>query len=185
MIYPWDRPPLPKRGDENEDVTFSHVGRITTRWEAVEFELSRLYTWFGGALDDANLMEEYGSGRIFRDRAEILERKATEYFIRTPSQFRESRFQLLLTEAKGYANRRNDIAHGMVFQIDQLTFFRERLKPKLLKRNHFALIPPLYAIRFHEQTGFPSFAYTSVEMNRLAARLVKLRRAAERFRLEG
>jgi hypothetical protein len=47
-----------------------------------------------------------------------------------------------LREAEEYADRRNEIAHGMVFRIDQITFFRERLKPQLLHREHWALIPP-------------------------------------------
>lgn len=69
MAHPWDRPLLPKRGDEHEDITYGHVGRIITRWESIEFELSYLYTWLGGSLHDQALMREYGEGRIFRDRA--------------------------------------------------------------------------------------------------------------------
>lgn len=185
MPNPWDRPPIPKRGDEHEDITFMHVGRITTRWEFIEVEFSRLYTWFGGKLDDQILMNEYGKGSISRTRTKDLTRKADEFFIKNPDQHRESKFCSLLAQARGYADRRNDIAHGIVFRIDPITFFRERIKATLLKREHYALIPPIYSFRHADVQGFPVYAYTSPEMKRLERRLWRLYKEIEDFRLEG
>jgi hypothetical protein len=178
----WDRPPLPRRGDPHEDITFSYVGRVVTAWEAVEFELSRLYTWFRGSLDDTSLMRDYGAGRIFRERAERLNAAAEKFFISQPSQEVERQFFDLLLQTKGYAERRNDIAHGMVFQIDHISHFRRRMKIKHLGQDHFAVIPPLYANRFHNEAGLPSFAYTSVEMSRLISRFSRIRSHAKEFR---
>ena len=107
MSNPWDRPPIPKRGDEHEDITFAHVGRIMTQWETIEFEFSRLYSWFGGAFEEQSLVIEYGAGRIFRDRATALARKAEEHFTSNTNQIRESEFHSLLVQARGYADRRN------------------------------------------------------------------------------
>lgn len=143
-----------------------------TCWESVEFELGRLYTWFGGKLDDQQLMSEYGGGTIFKARADALDRKADRYFQKFPNQKREGQFSELLTIARGFSNRRNDIAHSIAFRIDRITYFRERIKPNLLDRQHFALLPPLYADRWASAKGFPVFAYTSVEMERIARRLV-------------
>ncbi len=185
MSNPWDRPPIPKRGDEDEKTTFSCVGRIMTNWEAVEFEFSRLYTWFGGSLDDQTLMNEYGKGTIFRNRIEILKIKADEFFVKSPNQNRECEFHSLTIQAEGYAGRRNDIAHGMLFQIDQLTYFRDRIKANLLKRTHYAIIPPLHAFRATSADGFPSYAYTSREMLHLVQRLWALQQSTEKFRLRG
>jgi len=182
MPNPWDRPPIPHRGDEHENSVFANVGCVRARWEAVEFELSRLHTWFGGKLDDQALMAEYGKGPIFRERAKNLERRAEKHFIAHPNQRREGEFRNLLSDCRNYAERRNDIAHGMVFRIDRITWFREQLKPKLLKREHYALVPPLYAIRYATQKGYPAFAYTSKEMIRIGQRLVKLRHSIAEFR---
>ena len=185
MGHPWDRPPIPKRGDEHEDITYTHVGKIITRWESIEFELSRLYTWLGGSLHDQALMREYGACSIFRERAKTLERKAEAFFANHPNQRREGEFHELLRQAKGYVNRRSDIAHGILFRIDPITYFRERIKPQLLKREHYAIILPLYAYRFATPQGFPDFAYTSVEMRRLGQRLWNLQKAFEAWRLAG
>ncbi len=157
----WDRPPLTRNGDEEQDVTYAYVGRILSRWEALEFELSRLYSWFCGETDETDLEREYGNGRIFNERADILSAKAKEHFVRNPDQKSEATFDELLKQARGYAARRNDIAHGILFRIDEITLFRECLKPNLLHRPHHAIIPPLFAVRSHTSTGYPEFAYAS------------------------
>ena len=133
-------------------------------------------------MDDAKLMAEYGAGRIFRERAAALSEKANEYFTSKPDQHREGEFSSLLATSKGYAERRNDIAHGIAFRIDRITWFRNQLKPHLLRRAHFSLVPPLYANRYASSAGFPLFSYTSVEMGRIAKRLLKLQREVEGFR---
>jgi hypothetical protein len=183
MSNPWDRPPAPTRfnGDTDAEVLFACVGRVISYWEAAEFELSRLYTCFGGSLDDQTLMHEYGEGRIFRERAQALDKKADEYCKRQSCQQREGDFDNLLRQCLGYADRRNDIAHGIVFRVDRITFFRDRIRPDRLHREHFAVIPPLYAHRWHKG-GFPDFAYTSRELSRLLNLLVGLRDAIENYR---
>ena len=174
MAKPWDIPLLPKNGDAIQDKTYAHVGFVMTRWESLEFELSRLHSLFLGALDETEAMRAYGKGRIFPQRLEVLTDAADKHFRSCPCQRREGRLQELLREAEGYADRRNEIAHGIVFRIDQITFFRERLKPQLLHREHWALIPPLYASKAHYASGMPGYAYTSISMERLAHRLMNL-----------
>ena len=65
MAKPWDIPLLPKNGDAIQDKTYAHVGFVMTRWESLEFELSRLHSLFLGALDETEAMRAYGKGRIF------------------------------------------------------------------------------------------------------------------------
>jgi hypothetical protein len=177
----WDRPPIPKRGDSEAAITWSHVGLVMSRWEEFEFELSRLYSWFAGEFDAIERLHEYGKGSIFRERSNTLKRKAEQYFRANPCQIKEAKFDKLIISVTGYADRRNDVAHSILFQIDRITFFRGRIKPNLLRRDHFAVIPPLYSDKKH-QGGLPAFAYTSVEMNRLGNRLKHLRHDAVNLR---
>jgi len=149
-----------------------------TRWESLEFELSRLHSMFLGAFDETEAMRAYGKGDTFLRRKTILKESAEAQFRTNPNQKREGEFDNLLTEASGYADRRNEIAHGMVFRIDEITLFRKHLKPQLLKREHYALIAPLYASKAHLPSGLPAYAYTSNTMDRLAQRIMKLQTRA-------
>lgn len=157
------------------------VGRILSRWESIEFELSRLYSCFAGAPDEQGPVAEYGKGNIFRDRAEILAAGADAYFRRNCNQNRESDFEALLMQVTGYVARRNDIAHGILFRIDNLSFFRREIEEDQQHRPHYAIIPPLYALRWHK-TGLPDFAYTSVEMLQILRRLERVYLTVENFR---
>lgn len=183
MTNPWDRPSIPINfnGDADADVLFSCVGRVISYWEAIEFELGLLYTCFGGIPEDHYLMREYGAGRIFRDRAQALDQKATAHCIRHNCQHREGDFDNIMSQCLGYADRRNDMAHGIVFRVDEITYFRQRIKPNRRDRMHLAVIPPLYAHRWHT-TGFPDFAYTSEEISRLLIRLEALRETVRKYR---
>lgn len=51
MNNPWDQLPFPTQGDRLERKTFEGVGRVTSQWEAVEFELSRIYSMYKNDLD--------------------------------------------------------------------------------------------------------------------------------------
>ena len=145
-----------------------------SRWESLEFELSRLHSMFLGALDETEAMRAY-EGNTFRERSDNLAKVAERHFLISPCQKREGRLGVLLQEARQYAKRRNEVAHGIVFRIDEITFFRERLKPQLLHREYWALIAPLFASKAHRVSdGMPAYAYTSESMNRMALRLMNL-----------
>ena len=38
MSNPWDVPPIPNRGDFDEDTTFAGVGRVMSGWELIEVD---------------------------------------------------------------------------------------------------------------------------------------------------
>lgn len=181
----WDRPPLTSNGDAEESVTYEYVGRVLSEWESLEFELSRLYRFFVGGTDEIEHLREYGAGRIFRDRAKLLADKAKPYFIQRCDQQREGDLDELIAAAIGHADRRNDIAHGIVFRISGLTLFRQRIRYDRLHRDHYAVVPTLYALRFHTPDGLPEYAYASTEMKRIASRILNLRKQVEKFRLDG
>ena len=57
---------------------------------------------------------EYLSARIFRERADVIDRAGETYFIAHCNQELESETENILRETRLAANRRNDIAHGIV-----------------------------------------------------------------------
>ena len=123
-------------------------------------------------------MSEYGSGTIFKMRIDILTKKAAQFFMLTHDQRLEGDFDKLVERALGFSQRRNEIAHGIAFSLNRLTFFRQQIKPNLLSRDHFAVIPTIHA-RYADGRGYPVFAYTSVEMKRIVNRLDVLTRDIE------
>ena len=168
---PWNPQPFPTHGDEDPEPTFQGVGKVMTAWECLEFELSRLYSVFARDADGP-AMRAYGEGKIFRDRVDALRRIAEKkYFVAKPNQTREGCFTFIAKSVEGFSDRRNEVAHGIVFPIHTLTVFRSKFSPSEQGRLHFALIPPYYSGRKHDDIGAPTFMYTSVELQALSARL--------------
>ncbi len=168
-------------GDQDPKPTFQGVGKVTTAWESVEFELSRLYSVFVGDAD-GDSMRAYGQARIFRDRMAALRALSDKWFIANPNQTKEGCFTLLAKSGEGFSERRNEVAHGIVFPIHTLTAFRSRFPAGTDKRDHFALIPPYYLGRKHDAIGFPEFVYTSPELQSLSDRLYELLDKIKAFR---
>ena len=129
MENPWDIPPFPKRGDPFDDLTYAGVGRVMSQWETVEYRLAHLYSAFVGRPDDVSAIREYGAGTIFRQRIEALTRKAEAYFIKHSHHGRESEFAELLHGLSLFVERRNDVAHGIVGQIQLIGLLPVRWTP--------------------------------------------------------
>lgn len=180
MPNPWDRPPFPTSCDDNPDTTFNAVGRVMTHWETVEFELARLYSLLVGA-PDGPALHQYGAGRIFRDRLVALRQAAGKHFVQRPHQAWEAQFDFVAVRAEGFSDRRNDVAHGVVFEVSGITFFRERVGLSKGGNQQFLLIPPIYARRWHDG-GLPIFCYGSHEMIALHGQLRDLWSDIDAFR---
>lgn len=180
MFGPWPAPGLPDRGDEDPDATFTAVGLVLSAWETVEFEMARLYSTFADDPDGAAI-HRYGDGRIFRDRLAQLHIAADKHFIRRPGQSTEGDFKALADHAEKAADRRNEVAHGIVMRIDTITFFRNAILVRLWHRPHFALVPPLYLLRKHVD-GLPEFAYRSRDLRVLSGRMLDLATGVSRYR---
>lgn len=163
MIEPWHAPPFPLRGDTDDTLTFAGVGRVTTMWESIEFELSNLCHNF---TDDRQIdgQRQYGEGNIFANRLSILSKFACAYFTRHCDQSKEGRFNELCTQARQFSTRRHEVAHGIVFDITLITAFREKLEPGITSPQ-WAVVAPYYAMRHHDDGGLPYFAYSSVELD--------------------
>ena len=86
----------------------------------------------------------------------------------------EGEFHQLSNLAERFADRRNDVAHGIVHPIGKLSYFRQFLDKNELGSRALALIPPLYTIRRHDKDGRPMYAYSSVELFRLTSTIAEV-----------
>lgn len=124
---PWDIPTFPNKADNDDSATFAGVGRVLTEWELVEFALGTIYSIFRGDLT-LKLVHEYDAlGEVFSRRYPRLKAESDSYFARYPNQSIERQFCKLLERAIGYSGRRNDVAHGAVFAVQQASYFKIRL----------------------------------------------------------
>lgn len=144
----WQRPNRRESGDANENDLFAAVGKALSRWELAENHMARL---FGVLVESTSQASARAFGTVVSStgRREMLEKAAEVYFdsprFRTHdaeiSPFRRKHDSgVLKTLLKNYARaaeRRNDIAHGIVTEI----LWRE---PR--SHGHF-LVPPDYNTR--------------------------------------
>ncbi len=87
----------------------------------------------------------------------MIEEAAKAHFQWYPNPTLEKRFkELISTECRNFAGKRNNIAHGVV----ELQFS----DPPTLKLGYW-LGPSLYATKKHPLKGPSAYAYTSAEIN--------------------
>jgi hypothetical protein len=70
--------------------------------------------FIGVQTDTLPATRAYGSVLTFRGRAEMVEAASEAYFFSTPDSELEPELNEVLKEARNYATRRNEIAHGIV-----------------------------------------------------------------------
>jgi hypothetical protein len=178
----WDPLPLPLLPDADEAVLFEALGRALERWECVENSLAFTYSLF---VEDVTFrkMREYGAnGRIFAERMNGLKRAARAWFVKNPSQDIEARFDQIALAAIGFADRRNEFAHGIVMDVAQFLFWRSQLTMAPRARPWLLLVPGLHVVRKHDATGMPTFGYSSNELNIIFDRLVGLEAEIDQFK---
>jgi hypothetical protein len=183
MSNPWDVPPIPNRGDEDEDATYAGVGRVMSRWEAVEVELAHLYTIFVNRPHEADAIKAYGMGRIFAERLALLREAAERYFVSSPDQAIEGAARELLDRVRRYSDRRNEVAHGIVRQMRWVRGVRDNLAQDAVGRFQHCLVPPHYTFRKFDQHNRPTYAYASAELLTLDEKLFWLAHEVQDLRL--
>ncbi|WP_157775396.1 hypothetical protein [Hartmannibacter diazotrophicus] len=149
-------------------------------WEGLEFELSRLHSYFCND-PDGDAITEYGSGRIFRDRIDILSRKADSYFVGHCSQTKEARFSEIVRVATHLSGTRNDIAHGIVMDVSGIQHFVQTIK--LIEKGipQYLLVPPIHTIRKHIN-GLPEYALNSKQLKLFAKTTIDFFQSVAQFR---
>jgi hypothetical protein len=167
MPNPWDRPPFPNVGDDDQHVTYAAVGRFTSEWEMLESELSHLFVHFIGKYATNEAYDDYyDRSKTGARRIQTLEEAAEKYFIANPNQTNEGDFSELIRKISGFAERRHEIAHGILrpYHWLKLTMFdvdRETVGPF-----QHCIAPPHYQRNWlDEEKRWPVYTYTSVEIS--------------------
>ena len=162
--------PLPLRADADKAVLFEALGRTLDRWEYIEYSLSVLYGLFAGGITKEHY-HEYGNGITFSHRLAALERVAASWFVKHCDQSAEGEFSRIVTAARGFSDRRNEFAHGLVVNVNRIIVLRLRLRLSSGEGPMYLSIPPLHVWRKHTDVGLPTFGYSSHELDILASRL--------------
>jgi hypothetical protein len=163
MPQPWDVPPTPARGDIHEDAISVAVGRALTSWEYLEEQLAEIFAIFVNAdmadPEKAPAVRAYGSVATARARADMLEAAGEAYFYSKPDAGLQTEFEDILRKYRGFAGRRNDIAHGRVAQNAGTGWY---LYPGLYNTNKYPLGQP------------PKYLYSSAEITKFKERFEAL-----------
>lgn len=183
MPNPWDRPPIPPRGDYHEDITYTSVGRFITQWENIEIELSHLYAIFVGKYFKPEAYDEYyDRSKTLNQRLRTLEEVAQNYFIKHPDQVNEYDFAALVEKVKGFSERRHEIAHGIVRPYHHYAFMTEWSDPYDKDTTRTCLVPPHYQRDWIDDLQLPVYVYTSVQINSLTEKLIELLKELNLFK---
>ena len=153
MLNPWDPFPLPRRGDDSASVTHEWFGRAIGQWVHVEFQMALLYSVFVRRPRHAEAVKEFGVGATFKQRLDRLRSKASTFFDGKDLPTLKCEFQAICEAAEGFAKRRNEIAHAVVFPSVFLpSFVEDRIGGY---DGRWALAPPYYSLKDFDDQGFP------------------------------
>lgn len=150
-------------------------------WETIEFELSRLYSVFASD-PDGEAMRDYGKPTVARLRLDGIREKAESYFIKSPSQNREGDFYSILRRLQYFATRRNEVAHGIVFDVCNITAFTQHFVKEARGKPQFLLIAPYYQIKQHDPSGLPAYGYTAQTLEAMVPAMAEPYRELDQFR---
>ena len=185
MSNPWNRPPLPIRGDDDQDTTHAAVGSVLTNWENIEGELSHIFALYIGKMWTNEAYDQYyEKGRTTKGRLQNLETAANAYFVKSPNQEAEGALCELLEGVFGFADRRHEAAHGIVRPIQWYgSLLPESSRPPPDSGLKFCLVPPHYQ-RTWIKDGKPEYIYTSKELNSISLGLFTFLQAVLKFRFQ-
>lgn len=179
MGNPWDIITDGGTGDvDDPNITYAAVGRALSAWEGVEAQMALLFSVFIGKHPIESLDEREGT--VFSVRAKNLVKAFEAFRVRYCDQHFEGDFEALMGEITKMADRRNNIAHGVVQVTASFHTETEMLMLKTPPHHHYGLTPAWYKdTRFSEITlasgqlaGYlphPAFMFTSWSMDQYKA----------------
>jgi len=171
MSNPWDRPPAPMEGDDDENAVYAGVGRVVSNWELIEGELTHLFATFSGVLYTELAYDQYYErGKTTKARLAATEKAAERFFQKTPDQVVEAEFRDLMRRISGFSERRYEIAHGIV---RPMRWNERRVRPANGARQ-YCLVPPHYQREWLDENRMPKYGYTSKELVDLGRALFAL-----------
>jgi hypothetical protein len=182
MAEPWDIPPFPEHGDDNTTDTYTMLGQAVSEWGEMEYALSHLYAQLIGKPSHIPTMRRYGEGKVFAERAKRVLTAADKFFVAQPSQDLEGGFSDLIRRVLMFAQRRNEIAHGVVRPLQWIQPIMTEYDSIRRGPLQYAVVPPLFTDQKLDAEHRPKYIYTANELMRfvlafseLGAEAVKLR----------
>jgi hypothetical protein len=136
MPNPWDKPSSApnRRGDADANALYRSVGRALSAWEGLEADLGSVCAALTLAPSQryaAPAIRAFGTVNNTGSRAEMITHAAEAFFHLASSSVRDD-VDVLMTELKeilkhyrGWAARRNDIAHGYVTESRHPDYTRD------------------------------------------------------------
>jgi len=103
-----------------------------------------------------------------------LARVADAWFTRDPNQEMEGEFKRIVVTARGFSERRNEFAHGVVMDVSGFIFWRLQMSFHQPELPRFIIMPQLYVFNKHDAFGMPTFGYGSYELGLLTERMTDL-----------
>jgi len=172
---PWDRPPFPKHGDEKADETYAAVGQLLSQWETMEAELSHIYAIAIGKYPQSEAYEDYyDKGRTSKARVERVRCAVQRFSIKYPDQNFEGGISNAMEAVLGFADRRHEVAHGIVRPIQWYGSAITDLATAGSAPFQFCLVPPHYHCNWFDDDQMPKYVYTSIELKMLTALMWQL-----------
>lgn len=171
---PWSKPAnsaIPNRpGDLEEQPIYTALGRAVSNWEGVNAAMAVLFRVLIEEEDrpelDANAIEAFGSINNVHKRAKQIKDQWESFFDadfgRKKDEVHSFRQELaqLMAAYRGWAERRNDLAHGYVTRADGPDYEQED-QPIIAT---FALCP--------SHARFPKWLHGEPEYNYVASEII-------------
>src|SRR4029077_15258919 len=107
----------------------------------VELYLAQLYSFCAERPNKVPSIRLYGEGSTFKGRSLLLRGASETFFRKHPDQTLEADFDKLMELVRNYADRRHDVAHGVVRQFEWE--FPDPLGRPTTSRQ-YCLVPPHY-----------------------------------------
>jgi len=159
-VQPASSKVLPKEpeGDSDAIILYASVGHALSKWEALQFSLSFLFAACSGAAFAYPVMRAFGQSMLVTAKLDMIQYAAEASLSNANVKGILTRVTDLVKAVRGYNDRRNDIAHGVV-QI--FTTSSHYLIPTAGTSRKY----PVYA---GTQMPAPDYCWTAAQINRYA-----------------
>lgn len=179
-LEPWHRRPWPKRGTRGLPKLYAAIGRTLSQWERYEHELSHLFATLVTDGYPTAAERAFSAVRTFEGRSDMLRAASEAYFYGWPNDKLQNEFKDIFRDAKGFSERRNEIAHGMVDHFEPLPF-PESPRYGGHRRASYALYPSSASFKTRALSGVPAYCYAAPELDYFYLEFRKLMNPAIRL----
>jgi hypothetical protein len=150
-------------GDSNAEVLYASVGRALSNWEFLQFSLAFLFAACSGAAFPYPVMRAFGQSMLVTAKLDMIQYAADASLASHKDLL--ARVTDLVKLVRGYNDRRNDIAHGVV-QI--FTTSSHYLIPTAGTSRKY----PVYA--GGGEIPLPEYCWTAAQIDRYAKAFARL-----------